>query len=66
MGYVVKATGKGLGVTWLVPGDAGSYTFGPRKNAIVFLTPAQAQDAADKATKSFSVLGMVFTVEPAA
>jgi hypothetical protein len=65
MGYVVKVTGSGFGVTWLARGEAGSYKFGPRKDATVFLTPAQAQDAAAKASKAFGALGMIFTVEPA-
>jgi hypothetical protein len=63
MGFVVKAAGPGLGVRWLAPGPDGSYTFGSRKNAMVFLTPAQTQDAAAKASESLGRLGMSFTVE---
>ncbi len=63
MGYIVKATGIGFGVSWLARGPGDSYTFGPRKDATVFLTPAQAQDAAAKAAKAFGALGMIFTVE---
>jgi hypothetical protein len=63
MGYVVKVTGPGSRVRWLGRGLAGSSAFGPRKNAVVFLTPAQAQDAAAKASESLGKPSMNFTVE---
>jgi hypothetical protein len=65
MGCIVKVSGTGLGVTWLVPSAAGSYAFGPRHNAIVFKTQLEAQAAADKASETFDTLGMSFSVESA-
>jgi hypothetical protein len=64
MAYVVKVTGSGFSIAWLTPDSAtGAYTFGSRKDALVFPTQADAQDAVDKATKAFGALGMVFSVE---
>jgi hypothetical protein len=66
MAFVVKAAGSGFSVMWLTPDSAtGFYTFGPRKDAIVFPAQTDAQDAVDKATKTFGPLSMTFTVEAA-
>ena len=65
MPFVVKGTGRDFGVNWISPGTAGSSTFGARKSAIIFPTQAEAQAAADKAAKSYSGLGITFTVEAA-
>jgi hypothetical protein len=65
MGFVVKGTGRDFGVNWISPGTAGSSTFGARKTATVFQTHVEAQAAADKAAKSYSGLGITFTVEAA-
>jgi hypothetical protein len=66
MGFVVKATGPGLSVTWLMPAsDVGSHTLGARQNAVVFQTHAEAQAAADKLAESLGRLGFVFSVESA-
>jgi len=64
-GFVVKATGPGLGVAWLAPASAGFHIFGPRQNAVVFGSQAEAQVAADKASQSFGAFGTIFTVESA-
>jgi len=64
MPFVVKVTGTGFSIMWLAPDPAtGSYTFGPRKNAIIFPTLADAKDAVVKASESFGQLGMRFSVE---
>jgi hypothetical protein len=66
MPFLVKATGRTSGVFWLAPAPRGSQSFGPRKEAIVFRTQGEAQSAADKASKSFVTIGMIFSVESAA
>jgi hypothetical protein len=65
MPFVVKGTGRDFGVHWIVPGAAGSSTVGERTSATIFPTQAKAQAAADKAAKSYSGLGITFTVEAA-
>jgi len=66
MAFVVKAAGTGFSIMWLTPDSAtGSYSFGPRKDAINFPAQTDAQDAVDKATKAFAPLSMTFTVEAA-
>jgi hypothetical protein len=65
MGFVVKGAGRDFGINWISPGTAGSSTFGARKGATIFSTQAKAQAAADKAAKSYSGLGITFTVEAA-
>jgi hypothetical protein len=65
MPFVVKGTRRDFGVNWSWPSTAGSSTFGARKGATVFPTQAEAQAAADKASKSYSGLGITFTVEAA-
>jgi hypothetical protein len=65
MPFVVKATGKDFGINWIAPGTAGTSTFSARNRAVIFPTQAEAQAAADKATKSYSGLGITFTVEAA-
>ena len=66
MPFVVKATGTGLSATWLAAGaETGSHTFGPRKNAAIFPTHAEAQAVADNAAESLGQLGYVFSVESA-
>jgi hypothetical protein len=67
MPFVVKVSGAGsLSPLWLAPDpSAGSYTFASQKDALVFPTLADAQDAVTKATKAFGALGMVFSVEVA-
>jgi hypothetical protein len=61
----VRGAGSDFGINWISPGTAGTNTFGPRKGASVFPTQAEAQAAADRATKSYSGLGMTFSVEAA-
>jgi hypothetical protein len=64
MPFVVKVTGTGFSILWLAPGDAeGSYSFGPRKDAVVFPTQADVQAAVVKASGAYGQLGMVFSVE---
>jgi hypothetical protein len=64
MPFVVKVTGTGFGIAWLAPDpDAGSYTFGPRKDAIIFPTQADAQAAVVKASEAYGQIGMEFSVE---
>jgi hypothetical protein len=63
MPYVVKATGSGLGGTWLAPAPPGFHAFGPLQIAMVFQSQAEAQAAADKASKCFGRLSMSFAVE---
>jgi hypothetical protein len=65
MPFLVKATGRTSGVFWLAPAPPGYHTFGPRREAIVFGKLADAQAAADKASKSFMTIGMIFSVESA-
>ena len=67
MPFVVKVSGAGsFNPLWLTPDpSSGSYTFGPRNDAINFPTRADAQDAADTATKAFGAMGMTFSVEVA-
>jgi hypothetical protein len=66
MPFVVGVTGEGFGVMWLVPDPSqGSCSFGPRKDAIIFPMQADAQAAADRATKAFGALSIMFTVEVA-
>jgi hypothetical protein len=64
MPFVVKVTGTVFNSLWLAP-DSGlwSYAFGPRKDAIIFPTRADAQDAVAKATGRFRPLGKTFSVE---
>jgi hypothetical protein len=64
MPYVVKITATVFSNLWLAP-DSGpwSYAFGPRKDAIIFPTRADAQDAVAKATETFRPLGKTFSVE---
>jgi hypothetical protein len=66
MPFVVKVTRTVFSSLWLAP-DSGpwSYALGPRKDAIIFPTQADAQDAVAKATKTFKPLGKTFSVEPA-
>jgi hypothetical protein len=64
MPYVVKVTGKSFSIAWLAPGtDAGSYTFGSRKDAIIFPAQADAQDAVVKASEAYGRIDMMFSVE---
>jgi hypothetical protein len=64
MPYVVKVTGTGFSSLWLGSGDAqDSYSFGSRKDALVFPTQADAQDAVVKASRAYGQLGMSFSVE---
>jgi hypothetical protein len=64
MPFVVKVTGTGFHIMWLAVCDSeGSYTFGSSKDAIIFPTQADAQDAADKASYAYGQLGMVFSVD---
>jgi hypothetical protein len=67
MAFIVKATGSGLGVSWLAPATAiaGSHTLGPRKDAMVFRAHAEAQAAVAKLSEALGKLGMVFSVEAA-
>jgi hypothetical protein len=59
-----KVTGTGLSIAWLAPDrDAGSYTLGPRKDAVIFPTQADAQAAVVKASEAYGQLGMVSSVE---
>jgi len=47
MPFVVKVTGTGLSILWLAVCDSeGSYTFGSSKDAVVYPTQAEAQEAA--------------------
>jgi hypothetical protein len=65
MPFVVKGVGRDFGINWIWPGTAGTSTFGARKGATAFPTHVEAQAAADKAAKSYSGLGITFTVESA-
>jgi hypothetical protein len=67
MAFVVKAAKEGSSTaSWLAPQmQIGFYTFGPRKNAAIFPTDAEARIAADKAFQSLRRLNLVFSVEPA-
>jgi len=66
MPFVVKVAGDGFNIMWLVPDPSqGSYSFGPRKEAIIFATIADAEGAVAKATEAFGRLNMNFLVEPA-
>jgi hypothetical protein len=66
MPFVVKVTGTGFSILWLAADPAdGSYNFGSRKDALIFPTRADAEDAVEKATKAFGSLGMAFSVEVA-
>ena len=65
MPFVVKGTGQHFGINWIWPGAARYINFGSRKGATVFPTHLEAQAAADKAAKSYSGLGITFTVEAA-
>jgi hypothetical protein len=64
MPFVVKATGTGFNIMWLAVCDSeGSSTFGSSKDAVVFPTQTEAQEAADMASDAYGQLGMVFSVE---
>ena len=64
MPFVVKVTGTGFSIMWLASNsDAGSYTFGSRKDAIIFPTQAEAQAAVVKASQAYGQIGMMFSVE---
>jgi len=67
MGFVVKAAKEGSStISWLAPKiSIGSHTLGPRQNAAVFQTHAEAQTAADTVAASLARLGLDFSVEPA-
>jgi len=66
MPFVVKAAKVGSSTaSWLEPQLCITFhTLGPRKTAAIFPTDAEARTAADKAAKSLSPLGLVFSVEP--
>jgi hypothetical protein len=63
MGFVVRATGRDFGVSWIASGASGSITFGARQSATIFPTLAEAEAAAHNAAKSYGALGITFTVE---
>ena len=65
MPYVVKVTGKSFSIAWLAPdaADEGSYTFGSRRDAVVYSTQADAQAAVVKASEAYGQTGMMFSVE---
>jgi hypothetical protein len=65
MPFVVKATGPGLGGTWLGVAPAGFHTFGPRQSAMVFEAQADAQAEAEEVSRAFGYLGILFSVESA-
>jgi hypothetical protein len=63
MPFVVKARTV-FSSQWLAPASGQwSYSLGPRKDAIIFPTQADAQDALAKATITFRPLGKTFSVE---
>ena len=65
MGFVVRVTGRDFSVSWILATATGSITFGARQSATVFPTLAEAEAAAHSAAKSYSALGITFTVEAA-
>jgi hypothetical protein len=66
MPFVVKVARTVFSSLWLAPASGQwSYSLGPRKDAIVFPTQAEAQDAVVKANKTFRPIGKTFLVEPA-
>jgi hypothetical protein len=65
MPFVVKVTRTVFSSLWLAPGSGQwSYSLGLRRDAIIFPTQGDAQDAVAKATKTFRPLGKTFSVEP--
>jgi hypothetical protein len=65
MQFIVKATRRGVGATWIGPPSCGFYTFAARQDATSFQTQAEAQTAADKASETYKDLDMDFMVEAA-
>jgi hypothetical protein len=66
-GFVVKATSAtGLEMWIAVPRAGGHRVFGPRENADVFLTRAEAHSAIGKVPLAFGHAGFTFTVEAVA
>ena len=50
-------------ITWLTPSQFGGYTFGPRANARIFASKAEAQAAIDHLPAAFHRYGFRFTIQ---